>query len=60
MRLKGKNFQRKYEENIAGENVKIRNEIRQNMKEEFEEFKRNYIADKERGNTRKRQEKCCR
>lgn len=42
------NFQRKYEENIAAETIKIRNELRQNMNEEFEEFKRNYIADKER------------
>lgn len=54
--IERENLQRKHEENIAFEMNKIRNKIRQNMAEEFEEFKRSYIAEKEKESEEKEME----
>lgn len=47
-KIETQNLQRKYEENIAAEREKIRNEIRKGMDEEFKEYKRRFNAEMER------------
>lgn len=47
-KIETQNLQRKYEENIAAEREKIRNEIRERMDEEFKEYKKRFNAVMER------------
>lgn len=54
--IEREHLQLKHEENIAFEMKKIRNEIRQNMAKEIEEFKRSYIAEKEKESEEKEME----